>query len=238
MPELGRVYCELVTMSPSRRETDLWLIRHPEPEQSAQGVCYGSLDVRLSPEGMQQSGAIAQALASHVFDAIYSSPSMRCTEVAARIAVGRPCEVQPVTDLRELDFGAFEGRSYDEIAALYPDLYRDWMERPTETQFPGGETFSQMCERVLGATRTLLARHEGQNIVFVTHGGAIRIILAEALGLPMANIFRIGQRYGAINCIRYSNCGAVVELMNLGSRHRQCTQLFRCQVARRCNTKN
>jgi broad specificity phosphatase PhoE len=52
--------------------------------------------------------------------------------------------VQEVDTLRELDFGSFEGRSYDEIAALYLDLYRQWMLYPTETQFPGGENFSQM----------------------------------------------------------------------------------------------
>jgi alpha-ribazole phosphatase len=203
-----------VSMPASHRETVLWLIRHPEPEQSAQGVCYGSLDVRLSPAGMQQAEAIAQALASQHLDAICSSPSQRCMDTASKIASGRSCVVQTIDALRELHFGAFEGRSYDEIAALYPELYRDWMERPTETQFPGGETFSQISERVIGITHTLLAQHQGWSIVFVTHGGPIRIILADALGLPMRNIFRIGQRHGAVNRIRYSEGNAVVELMN------------------------
>jgi alpha-ribazole phosphatase len=201
-------------MAASHHETVLWLIRHPEPEQSAQGLCYGSLDVRLSPEGIQQADAIGQALADQRFDAIYSSPSLRCIEAAGRIAAGKCCAVQPLDAIRELNFGAFEGRSYDEIAARYPELYRDWMERPTDTQFPGGETFRQMSDRVMGITRTLLARHEGNNIIFITHGGPIRVILADVLGMPVRNIFRIGQRHGAVNRIRYSGGSSIVELMN------------------------
>ncbi len=195
--------------------TLLWLIRHPEPEPSANGKCYGSSDIKLSPAGMRHAGAIARALRGHRFDAIYSSPSRRCMETAAKIAAGRPCAVQPVDALRELDFGELEGRSYDEIAALFPALYRDWMERPTETEFPDGETFRQLCARVLGASRGLVAQHEDATIVFVTHGGPIRIILADALGAPLSNIFRIAQCYGAINRVCHSEDAVTVDVVNL-----------------------
>lgn len=201
-------------MAASHRDTVLWLIRHPEPEESSRDVCYGSLDVPLSVAGMKQAGAIAEILASQRLDAIFSSPSQRCMDTANKIAAGRSCAVQPIDALRELNFGAFEGRSYDEIAALYPKEYLNWMERPTETQFPSGENFSQVSERVIGITLTLLAQYGGSSIAFITHGGPIRIILADVLGLPMRNIFRIGQSHGAINRIRYSEGTAVVELLN------------------------
>jgi len=195
-------------------ETILWLIRHPEPDASARGLCYGSLDVRLSPEGVQRARAISERLRQEHFDAICTSPKQRCTETARVVAVGRGCPVTPNDALRELDFGAFEGLSYDEIAARYPAVYRQWMEDPTGTDFPGGETFCQMSTRVLEAVRALLARHSGQSIALVTHGGPIRVILADALGMPLANIFRIEQRYGAINRVRYSGEVPTVEWMN------------------------
>jgi broad specificity phosphatase PhoE len=113
-----------------------------------------------------------------------------------------------------LDFGEFEGRTYDEIAATYPDVYRQWMDHPTETQFPGGEHFCEMRARVTVATRDLRTRHAGQSIALVTHGGVIRIILSDALGMEAANIFRIGQRYGAINVIRCFGETPMVELVN------------------------
>ena len=195
-------------------ETVLWLLRHPEPEASARGRCYGSLDVALSPEGIRQARSVADRLAQETFTAIYTSPRQRCRQAAQILAAGRTCPVETKAALRELDFGQFEGRTYDEIAALYPDLYQQWMERPTETQFPGGESYGEMHARVMAITRDLPSRHAGQSIALVTHGGVIRIILADALGMDSGNIFRIGQRYGAINVVRYFGESAIVEMVN------------------------
>src|SRR4051812_6838141 len=115
-------------------ETVFWLLRHPEPEASARGRCYGSLDVALSPDGIRQAHAVADALAEKTFAAIYTSPRRRCVRAAQILAAGRACPVETVDALRELDFGDLEGRPYDEIAAMYPEVYQQWMERPTETQ--------------------------------------------------------------------------------------------------------
>lgn len=194
------------------RETNLWLLRHPEPEATVRGTCYGSLDVALSSGGIEQAHEMAKTLGCQPIAAIYSSPRRRCTQAAAILAMGRKAET--VEALRELDFGEFEGRTYDEIAAQYPDLYRQWMESPTETHFPGGECFREMCVRVLESAKLLRARHAGESIAIVAHGGVNRIILADALGMDMAHIFRIGQRYGALNLIRYFGDDPVVETIN------------------------
>jgi alpha-ribazole phosphatase len=198
----------------SAPQTILWLMRHPEPEAAATGRCYGSLDWKLSEAGIRQAHAGANALANEPLAAIYTSPRQRCKQAAQILAAGRQCLPETMDALRELDFGEFEGRDYDEIAAAYPDLYRQWMEHPTEVRFPGGEGFSEMRVRVLAATRDLRLRHAGQSIAMVTHGGAIRIVLAEALGMQPAGIFRIGQRYGGISMIRYFGEVPVVELVN------------------------
>jgi len=197
--------------------TVLWLIRHPEPEPSARGRCYGSLDVPLAAAGVRQARTIAKTLMNEPLAAIYTSPRQRCTDAARIVAAARNCTVETVDALRELDFGAFEGRSYDEIAALYPDLYRQWMERPTETEFPEGESFREMSDRVLVAARELRTRHCGDSIALITHGGPIRVILSDALGMPPANIFRIAQPYGAINRVRYSGEIPTIEMLNSSS---------------------
>ena len=88
------------------------------------------------------------------------------------------------------------------------------MEHPTETRFPGGEDFAQMAERVLAAAHDLIASHRSEPIAFVAHGGPIRMLLADALGMQLSGIFRIAQRYGAMNRIRYSRGVPTVELMN------------------------
>lgn len=193
----------------------VWLLRHGEPADEARGRCYGSLDVELSAEGKRQAQSASAALSKQTFGAIYSSPRRRCREAARILAIERPCKVEIIDALAEIHFGNFEGRTYDEIALDHPDLFQQWMERPTEFQFPGGESLEQMWKRVTAAARTLRERHSGESIAIVTHGGVIRILLAEVLGVPPANIFRIAQDYGAINLIRYFDGTPVVEMVNM-----------------------
>jgi alpha-ribazole phosphatase len=195
-------------------ETVLWLLRHPEPEPAAAGRCYGSLDWELSEAGIRQAQFLAGAVAAEPIAAIYTSPRQRCRQAARIMAASRAVPVEIVDALRELDFGEFEGRSYGEIAVRDPDLYVQWMEHPTDVRFPGGESFAEMSTRVLAATRALRARHSGQTIVLITHGGVIRIVLADALGLAPANIFRLAQDYGAMNRIRYFGEIPLVERVN------------------------
>lgn len=190
--------------------TSVWLIRHAEPDASVHGRCYGSLDTHLSPAGREQAAHLAERLHAEQFAAVYSSPRRRATETAAAISL----TIVIVPEFRELDFGDFEGRTYDDIAATHPGVYRQWMETPTEVQFPNGESFTQMQSRVLAAYRALLARHNGQTIGVIAHGGVTRIILADALEVAGKNIFRIAQRYGALNLVRYFDDYPSVELVN------------------------
>lgn len=88
------------------------------------------------------------------------------------------------------------------------------MERPTEICFPQGESFEAMWTRVTEAASAIRTRHLGQSIAFVTHGGVIRILIAEVLGVPRSHIFRIAQRYGALNLISYFESSPVVEVLN------------------------
>ncbi len=192
----------------------LWLIRHGEPDAEVRGHCYGRLDVGLSAEGRRQLEPAAKRLASEPLSAIYASPRKRTLESAGILAVPHACGVRIDEDLREIDFGDFEGLAYDEIALRYPEIYRQWMQRPTEVQFPGGESFAAMRVRVTRAISALRERHAGQSIALATHGGVIRIALAQALSIPAANIFRIAQRYAAVNLIVFMDHHPIVELVN------------------------
>ncbi len=195
-------------------ETMLWLLRHPEPETGATGICYGSLNVQLSNAGVRHAERISAALARQSFAAIYSSPSRRCLHLATILHGGRSCPLRLNDNFRELDFGAFEGRTHPENAAMYPAVYAQWMENPSEVQFPGGESLTQMRSRVLASLCELRTLHGGQSVAIVTHAGVIRIILGEALGISPRNLFRLGQRYGALSLLRYCADLPVVELMN------------------------
>jgi broad specificity phosphatase PhoE len=188
--------------------SQLILVRHAEPEEDARGRCYGSLDVGLSPAGREHALALAPRLARLGYDAVYSSPRARARETA------EACSSGVVIDdgLRELDFGELEGRTYDEIAASEPDLYRAWMETPTRVTFPGGESYADLKERAVASLGRITREHAAALVV--THGGVIRAGLAEWLSLPDEAIFRIDQRYGGVTIVDWLDGVPLVRLVN------------------------
>jgi alpha-ribazole phosphatase len=194
--------------------TRVWLIRHGEPSPESRGRCYGRLDVGLSTEGRRQLQAVSEKLRGEAISAIYSSPRKRTVESAEILAQGHSSSITIEERLCEIDFGDFEGRPYDEIAQTHPEIYTQWMEHPTETQFPNGESFRQMQQRVLQAANEIYRRHRGNTIAIVSHGGVNRILLAEAVAIPALNIFRIAQHYAAMNLLVLIGNYPSVELVN------------------------
>jgi broad specificity phosphatase PhoE len=167
----------------------LLLVRHCEPAEDARGRCYGSLDVGLSDAGRAHARELASRLSA---DAVWSSPRLRALETAAPLATAALVD----DDLRELDFGELEGRTFDEIAASEPELYRAWMETPTQVRFPGGECWADLKERAVRS----IARIEGDAIV-VTHGGVIRPALSDWLAIPDEAVFRFELGYGGVTVV-------------------------------------
>jgi alpha-ribazole phosphatase len=197
----------------ARGATRLVLVRHGEPDERVRGRCYGRLDVGLSRTGYEQVRRVGQVLRDAPISAIYSSPRRRATESARVLGAGRA--VVAVDDrLREIDFGDFEGLTYDDIARRFPEKYEEWMKNPTEVDFPGGETFHAMMARVHDVLNDVRHAQAGNTAVVVSHGGVNRIALASALDLPPCRLFRLDQAYACLNVIDYFGDEAVVRLMN------------------------
>lgn len=194
--------------------TRLILIRHAEAEDAYSGRCYGSLDVALSPDGHQHAQQIATRLADQAITRVVSSPRRRALDTASPIATRHGLPIDVLTDLRELDFGTLEGRTYTEIETTMPELWHQWMTRPTALRFPDGESYEDLRARACRAVDTLRRNNPSQTIVVVAHGGILRALLAEALELASHNIFRLDQSYCAINVIDWFNDTPVVRIIN------------------------
>jgi alpha-ribazole phosphatase/probable phosphoglycerate mutase len=196
--------------------TRLIFVRHGEPEEGARGRCYGRLDVGLSDGGRLQMARVAARLAASELAAVYASPRRRAVESARLVAEPHGLAPVAVEALGEIDFGLFEGMTYDEAAERFPDVYRVWMERPTEVVFPGGESFAEMRERVTAAVAALRRAHERQTVAVVSHGGTNRVALAEALNLASADVFRFDQAFASVNVVDYFGTTPVVRVVNGG----------------------
>ena len=196
------------------QNTRLLLVRHAQPKQEARGRCYGTLDVGLSARGHRRAQLLARTLDRIPLAAVYASPSQRAVETAAPLAAAHG--LTPIIDeaLREIDFGDFEGQSYDEIERSHPELYRQWMETPTLVQFPGGESYTRLRVRALAAMEAIRARQRGQTTAVVSHGGVLRAMLADCLAMRDDAIFRLDQSYGAISIIDWIDFMPLVRLLN------------------------
>ena len=195
----------------------LVLVRHGEPEAATRGRCYGKLDVPLSAGGREQVERAAERLRRSPLGAVYASPRRRARESAEIIAASCALDVRIEEGVCEINFGLFEGLTYDEIARRFPDEYRAWMERPTEIDFPGGESFARMRERVESSAAKLCAAHAGGAIAIVAHGGVNRIILAAALRMNASDIFRLEQSYAGVSVLDYYDQTPVVRCVNATS---------------------
>jgi alpha-ribazole phosphatase len=185
------------------------LVRHAAPDEEARRRCYGRLDIGLSHEGFMQASSLASALSTVVIDALYCSPARRARETAAVLG-------EPTVDerLRELDFGEFEGRTYEDVQRADPELFRRWMEEPTRVRFPGGEAYEDLRVRVADVIAELRRRHARKTIVVVAHGGVIRSTLADALSLPREQFFTFDIGYCRLSVVDWFGEVPVVRLVN------------------------
>ncbi len=178
-------------MAPTGPPTTLLLLRHGETPLSVQRRFAGRTDTPLSPHGQAQAAAAAQALASRGrVDAVVASPLRRAQATAAVCARALGLPVSTVADLRETDFGDWEGLTFAEARARGPAELQAWLDDPAVAP-PGGESFLDTQHRVLPALAGLLAAWPGATVLVVTHVTPVKLAVRDALLAPMAALYRL-----------------------------------------------
>lgn len=198
------------------KSTRLYLMRHGQVADGHTHRFHGNNDIGLSPEGEQQLTRLAQQLQSVPLAAIYSSNLRRSRDGAARLCQGRGLEPQPIPALREIHFGIWEGLTFQEIAERYPEHLASRLQDISNFRIPGGESLMDVRDRVVPFLKEMVAAHPGQPLALVAHAGVNRVILCEALSLPLENVFRLDQNYGCLNIIDYFPDFTLVRLLNGG----------------------
>jgi alpha-ribazole phosphatase/probable phosphoglycerate mutase len=196
--------------------TRLYLVRHGQVADGHTQRYHGNNDISLSPQGVQQLEALGEQLRGAPLVAVYSSDLARSRQGAEILCRGRALAPQSVPAFREIHFGVWEGLTFSEISEHYPEELAGRFRDLANYRIPGGESLMDLRARVLPRLQELLARHEGQPLALVAHAGVNRVILAEALGLPLSHLFRLDQNYGCLNIIDYLPDFTVVRLLNGG----------------------
>ncbi len=195
--------------------TRLFLIRHGETEWNKSLKYQGRQDIPLSEEGRTQARRIAARLAGAKLDGVYSSDLSRAVETAQIISACHNLEVNPVPELRETDFGCWEGLTYPEINEQFHEVMKKWRTNPRETKIPGGESLGEVADRCWIGLNQIIEANPNRNILVVTHGGIIRITVATILGMSLNEYWKVKQDNGCLNIIEfYKKSRAILCLLN------------------------
>ncbi|APT92153.1 hypothetical protein CPHO_03805 [Corynebacterium phocae] len=189
------------------------LLRHGETALNVGKKCVGSTDAELTDTGVAQAEAAATFLANRDVAAVVSSPLQRCVHTAQAVATAVGLDVEVEDDLRELDFGEWEGLTSQQAAARDPELYEQWLD-DSAVECPGGESLLALGRRVRAVRGRLQKKYAGKTIVVVSHVHPIKAIVRQALDAGPASARKMHLDVASISEVEFYKGGSLVRGMN------------------------
>ncbi|MFZ5943602.1 MAG: alpha-ribazole phosphatase [Bacillota bacterium] len=188
-------------------------VRHGQTLWNDAGKYQGHTDIPLSPTGIQQASRAAKRLREFQIDAIYSSDLLRAKQTAEIIALEHTLPVIAMPQFREINFGIWEGKTFNEIQKLYPELLETWLNEPEKLVIPNGESFQQLLDRAWNGLSQLL-NSENNSIIVVAHGGTIGTLICNILGMNLNCLWKIKQGNTGISIVEFYNNKGILTLFN------------------------
>jgi len=194
--------------------TKVILVRHGQTLWNLVMKYQGHCDVALTEKGVEQAMLAAQRLSKENIAAVYASDLDRALKTAECIAQKHNLSVTAIPELKEINFGEWEGLTYEGANSQWTEAMSKLFTHPDEVIIPGGERFQEVKERATRALDKIVANHPDQTIVVVSHGGTIRTLLCAALTIHLNHLWKIKQDNTAINVLEYHDGEVMVSLVN------------------------
>lgn len=188
----------------------LYLIRHGKTGQSGRYI--GSMDIPLSAAGVKQIQGLHATLLDNSFDHVLASPMLRCRQSCEILFPDQPIHYSE--KLREIDFGRWEGLNFQEIASKDQGLIEQWVENPLAFQFPEGEEISSFITRIKEVAKEL-SQLEEKKVCVLCHGGVIRGLLCQFLGIEEKNYLLFQVEKGKYTTVDLYGTKGVLTGLNL-----------------------
>lgn len=187
----------------------LHLLRHGQTPASRENVfCGRRLDLDLTPDGEAMAGAFAAFHQDTRWRAVYASPLRRTLATAAPAAGAAGLAVQTLEGLAELDYGAWDGRSADDVDRDDHDAYVRWTADPAWNAPSGGETAAALARRASGAIATITDAVPDGDVLVVSHKATIRVALCALLGVDVGRFrFRFACPTSAVSVVEFGAHG-------------------------------
>jgi len=161
---------------------ELILVRHGETDWNKENYFRGHEDVKLNATGIAQADAVAEALKSKVFEAIYSSPLKRALVTARRIALPHEIGIREKAEFLDINFGTWQGKKESDVKENYSKLYENWQRKPASVRFPAGDKVKKCWRRVNTGLREVLMVHGTGSVVIVSHRIPLKMMTTYLLG--------------------------------------------------------
>ncbi|KAF2393664.1 alpha-ribazole phosphatase family protein [Pseudomonas frederiksbergensis] len=173
------------------------LLRHGETELG--GGLRGSLDDALTEKGWAQLRAAV--IGQGPWDRLVSSPLQRCARFAEELGGQLGLPVQLEKDLQELHFGAWEGQSTAALMETSAEALGLFWTDPYSFTPPEGEPLADFSARVLAAVERLHGTYAGERVLLITHGGVMKLLLAQARGLPREQLLNVEVAHASLHSL-------------------------------------
>jgi len=194
--------------------TTLLLIRHGQNDYLVRNKLPGHLPgIHLDSRGRKQAVEIDQTLNQLPIKVVFASPLERAVETAEPLARSLHLKLHLRPDLMDLDVGSWAGRSWKMLNRT--KLGKVIQQTPSQFQFPGGESFIQVQERVVADLDAIIEKHEKELVVVVFHADPIKLAIAHYLGMPLDSFQRLVISPGSVTVLQISNTAARLLALNL-----------------------
>ena len=190
----------------------LVLVRHGETTHNVAGIAQGWQDSELTDRGLDQVKRLAGRIRTFAPDALFASPLGRARTTADWMPRATGLEVTVLEDLREMNYGAWEGKSFLDVRKPDPESYSRWISEP-DFQSPEGESHQDVLVRMTRAIEQM--RISGaERPVAITHGTAIRIGATGLLNAPLSMAYQLAQDNASINIFLWRAKRCVLKVWN------------------------
>ncbi|MBX0330242.1 histidine phosphatase family protein [Oscillochloris sp. ZM17-4] len=195
--------------------TSVWLIRHGQTQSNRERRYQSHSDSPLTSYGRRQVAALAERLRAIPFGLIIASPRERTRLAAEAILAGRRgAALRADPAWAEADHGRWEGLTYREVLARFPEEARARWGAGINGKAAGGESLAEASDRITAAWRQLLRDNPGGRILIATHATPIQLVLSASLGTSIQEHWRWRIDLGSLTCLDVYPSGAIIRMVN------------------------
>jgi phosphoserine phosphatase len=190
--------------------TKILLTRHGDVDGIRPARFRGRAELAMTERGLAEADALAKRIAATWKPvAVFTSPLQRCVLTGGKIAAACGVKSEVRDGLGDIDYGAWQMRTHDEVSAESPEAYRLWHAAPQLTRFPKGESLQDVMARATDVLREALLSYPEQTVVLVGHDSVNRVLLLQLLDMPLAAYWRLVQDPCTLNEIEVFAAGDV-----------------------------